>query len=410
MKILVADDDRIARKVLRAFLEDASYTVVLAEDGKQAVEVLMAADAPPIVILDWVMPGMSGPEVCAKLRAARLTFRPYVLMLSAKNDKNEVVAGLDAGADDFLSKPFNLAELLARLRVAQRMVEYELDLHKKIAELESLEQRHLLLGELIGTSANAGNPEHGLATVQNSVPADEPPLPPQPVLPRAHIATLAASALEQLGMGEVRAIEPAANYVAPRETYSAWVALIATDQKLWFDLVLEAEPEVVASLFEKKLNRSAAGPPSKQAFVAEALTIVSSALRSELRQKACETLMPFLSRGLRLDRVRHRLPLPEDVQPIHLDLAGHPVRLTVVEQTAPYKLKTSPQLRLHDVLAESYPPVRVNEVPLLNRGAILNERYIEKITAFAEATAEQHPIPVFTPTPLTSFFNHEGEG
>src|SRR5512133_2285552 len=96
MKILVADDDRIARKVLRAFLEDASYEVVLAEDGKQAVEILMAAAPPPVVILDWVMPGMLGPEVCAKLRAARLRLRPYVLMLSAKNDKNEVVAGLDA--------------------------------------------------------------------------------------------------------------------------------------------------------------------------------------------------------------------------------------------------------------------------------------------------------------------------
>jgi CheY-like chemotaxis protein len=407
MKILVADDDRIARKVLRAFLEDASYEVVLAEDGKQAVNLLMAPEAPPIVILDWMMPGMTGPEVCAKLRTARLGFRPYVLMLSAKNDKNEVVAGLDAGADDFLSKPFNLAELLARLRVARRMVEYELDLHKKIAELESLEQRHRLLGELIAHPANS-TPEGAPAPADD--PAAAPPAEPeQPrsLLPPDQIASLAAAALEQLGLGEVRAVEPAAGFTAPRETYSAWVALIATDSKRWFDLVLEAEPDVATSLLEKTLNRSASGT-SKQAFLAEALTIVSSALRSELRQRACETLMPYLSRGLRLDRVRNRLPLPEDACPIHLDLAGHAVRLTVVEQPAPYKHKTSPQLRLHDVLAESYPPARIHEVPLLNRGAILNDRYIEKITAFAEGTSEQHPIPVFTPTPLAAFFHHEG--
>ncbi len=410
MKILVADDDRIARKVLRAFLEDASYQVVLAEDGKQAVELLMAADAPPIVILDWVMPGMSGPEVCAKLRVARLGFRPYVLMLSAKNDKNEVVAGLDAGADDFLSKPFNLAELLARLRVAQRMVEYELDLHKKIAELEALEQRHHLLGELIAHNPGGGHGEAGAGAATETPPAPPAePAPPQPLLPPDQIASLASAALEQFGLGDVHAIEPAAGYSPPRETFSAWVALIATDQKRWFDLVLEAEPTVVASLLEKTLNRSAAGSTSKKAFLAEALTIVSSALRSELRQRGCETLMPYLSRGVRLDHVRQRLPLPKDVCPIHLDLAGHAVRLTVIEQPAPYRQKTSPQLRLDDVLAEAYPPTRVHEVPLLNRGAILNERYIEKITTFAEATSEQHPIPVYSATPLAAFFNHEDE-
>ena len=83
--------------------------------------------------------------------------------------------------------------------------------------------------------------------------------------------------------------------------------------------------------------------------------------------------------------------------------------LTVLEQVAPYRRKSSPQLRLLDVLAEAYPPSRVHEISLLNRGAIFNARYIEKITAFAEATSEQHPIPVFTPTPLAMFFNREGE-
>jgi hypothetical protein len=330
-------------------------------------------------------------------------------MLSAKNDKNEVVAGLDAGADDFLSKPFNLAELLARLRVAQRMIEYEIDLHEKIDELEALEQRHRLLGELI---------THPSSDTAASSPAGEHPHPPpaatlsqtSDLLPPDQIASLAATALEQLGLGEVHPGELTPDFKPPRETYSAWVALIATEEKRWIDLVLEMEPAVVGSLFEKTLNRRAVGSASKQAFVAEALTIVSSALRSELRQRTCETIMPYLSRGLRLDRIHLRPPLPECARPLQLDLAGHAVLLTVLEQPAPYKRKSSPQLRLLDVLAEAYPPSRVHEISLLNRGAIFNERYIEKITAFAEATSEQHPIPVFTPTPLAMFFNHEGEG
>lgn len=402
MKILVVDDDRIARKVLRAFLEDASYEVTVAEDGKQAIEALMTDDAPPIVILDWVMPGMSGPEVCARLRTAQLKIRPYVLMLSAKNDKTEVVAGLDAGADDFLSKPFNLGELLARLRVAQRMVEYEIDLYKKIAELEALEQRHRLLGELI-------------ATPPPSDAAAAPPAPAEPDQPKSsfsieQLGTLASVALEQLGLGDVRAVEPPADFQPFRVSYAAWVAIIAIDEQRWIDLMLEGESSVIASLIEKTLHRRNNTSLPKQAFLAEALTIVSSALRSELRQRPCDTLMPFLSRGLYLERPRMHPPLPDEIRPIHLDLAGHQLLFTAAEQPAPFRRKPSTQLRMFDVLADAYPPPKVHEVALLNRGAILNDRYIEKLTAFAEATSEQHPIPVYSPTPLAAFFNREGTG
>ncbi len=399
MKILVADDDRIARKVLRAFLEEAGYEIVAAEDGRQAIDTLSGADAPPIVILDWVMPGMSGPEVCAKLRAGNLGFRPYVLMLSAKTDKTEVVAGLDAGADDFLSKPFNLAELLARLRVAQRMVEYEIELRRKLVELESLQERHQLLGELIATPTAPADAEASADTEK-----------PQA---RAHFTTeqigsLASIALEQLGVGDVNPVPAPVGFQPPRVSYAAWVALVAIDEQRWFDLLIEMESPVVASLIEKTLHRRSSAKTPKHVFVAEALTIVSSALRSELRQRTCDTLMPYLSRGLYVERPRLDPPVPDDTRPIHLDLAGHPLRLTVVEHEAPLRRKSSTQLRLHDVLADAYPPPKVNEIPLLNRGAILNERYIEKLSAFAEATSEQYPIPVYVPTPLAAFFNREG--
>ena len=401
MKILVVDDDRIARKVLRAFLEDANYEVVLTEDGKQAIDILVGDDAPPIVILDWVMPGMSGPEVCTKLRASQLKIRPYVLMLSAKTDKTEVVAGLDAGADDFLSKPFNLAELLARLRVAQRMVEYEIDLNKKIAEFESLEQRHHLLGELIAAPAQN---EAGHAAPTGSA---EPARPCSLIQPE-QLAALACGALEQLGLGEVHTVESPPVALPYRVAYASWTAIVCVDEHRWIDLVLEAEPSVVSGLIEKTLHRRANANLPKQAFLAEALTIISSALRTELRQRTCDTLMPYLSRGLYLERHRNRLPLPEEVRTLCLDIAGHSLRFTVVEQPAPLRRKVSNQLRLLDVLATAYPPPNVNEVPLLNRGAILNDRYIEKLTSFAEATSEQHPIPVYVPTPLAAFFNREG--
>ncbi len=403
MKILVVDDDRIARKVLRAFLEDAHYQVATAEDGKQAIDAMMADDAPPILILDWVMPGMSGPEVCAKLRVAQLKFRPYVLMLSAKTDKNEVVAGLDAGADDFLSKPFNLGELLARLRVAQRMVEYEVELRHKIAELEVLEQRHQLLGDLLATPGSDGAPEP---------PA---PLPaagtdqPAPVITLELLAALGCTALEQLGLGVAHRVEPPAELQPLRVSYAAWVAVIAVDELRWIDLLVEAAPAVIANFVAKTLHRRSNVQLPKQAFLAEALTVLGSALRSELRQRTCEALVPFLSRGLYVERPRLRLPVPEDALTVHLEVGGDLLQVTAVDQPATLRRKSSNLLRSLDVLAAAYPPPAVNEVALLNRGAILNERFIEKLAAFAEATSEQHPIPVYPPTPLALFFNREGE-
>ncbi len=400
MKILVADDDRIARKVLRAFLEDASYEVVVVEDGKQAITILEGDDAPPIVILDWVMPGMSGPEVCAKVRGSRLKFRPYVLMLSAKTDKTEVVAGLDAGADDFLSKPFNLAELLARLRVAQRMVEYEVDLRRKIVELEALEQRHRLLGDLLTTPVSA-----------ELVPAGPvEPSKPLTTFTTDQLVVLASIALEQLGFGEVRVTEAAETPVPFRVAYCAWVALIAIDDERWIDLVLEAEPAAIADLMEKTLHRRNNTNLPKQAFLAEALTIVSSALRSELRQRPCDTLMPYLSRALYSEQHRLKLPLPDNSRPLLLEVAGHTLRFTVVEQPSPIRRRISHQLRLLEVLAEAYPPPKTHDVALLSRGAVLNERYIEKLTSFAEATADQFPVPVYAPSPLALHFHREGSG
>jgi DNA-binding response OmpR family regulator len=402
MKILVVDDDRIARKVLRAFLEDAHYAVVTAEDGKQAIDALMGEDAPPIVILDWVMPGMSGPETCAKLRASQLKFRPYVLMLSSKMDKAEVVAGLDAGADDFLSKPFNLAELLARLRVAQRMVEYEVELHQKIAELEALEQRHRLLGELVASpgaeTESAESPETVATTAR-----------PKTSVVLEGLAPLACAAFEQLGLGEVHVVEPPADFQPLRTSYAAWVALISLDDQHWIDLVIETAPAVVGNFLTRTVHRRSNLPLPKQAFLAEALSVVGTAVRAELRQHTCDTLMPFLSRGLYMERPRMRLPIANDARTIHLEIGGDRLQLTAIDQPAPLRRKSSTQLRIFDVLADAYPPPAVHEVALLNRGAILNERYIEKLTAFAEATAEQHPIPVYVPTPLALFFNRAGE-
>lgn len=127
MKLLVADDSPVYRKMLEVLLGTWGYEVVLAKDGNEALAVLQSEEAPSVAIVDGMMPGLTGPELC---RAVRASHRPYVyiILLSASDQDKDVSHGLDLGADDYLCKPFKEVELHARLRVAEREVEQRIAL------------------------------------------------------------------------------------------------------------------------------------------------------------------------------------------------------------------------------------------------------------------------------------------
>jgi len=128
MRVLIAEDDFASRILLQAILEKWGYEVVVANDGAAAWRILDADNAPPIAVLDWMMPHLSGTDLCAAIRARDQDLAPYVVMLSTKGENSDLSAGLDAGADDYLVKPFDFAELDARLRVAKRAIRRQRDL------------------------------------------------------------------------------------------------------------------------------------------------------------------------------------------------------------------------------------------------------------------------------------------
>jgi CheY-like chemotaxis protein len=121
MKILIADDDLFFRNLLTQILAP-HYEIVVTSDGRQAWTLLQEPQAPRLAILDWVMPGLSGPEICRKVRASRSLPPAYLIILTAKNSTADIVAGLRAGADDYITKPPVSAELLARVRMAERIL------------------------------------------------------------------------------------------------------------------------------------------------------------------------------------------------------------------------------------------------------------------------------------------------
>lgn len=136
MKILIAEDDEVSRRMLQVFLLRWGYEVVIARDGEEAWRVLESADAPKLAIMDWMMPVLDGVEICRRVRLAPRASPAYLILLTARGDNQDIVRGLDAGADDYVTKPFNQDEMRARLNVGVRVVELQTNLADRVIELE----------------------------------------------------------------------------------------------------------------------------------------------------------------------------------------------------------------------------------------------------------------------------------
>lgn len=137
MKILLADDEPIARTMLEHWLTGWAYDVVSAKDGRAALEVLQTTPDVRLAVLDWVMPGLDGVDICRQVRQGRQTPYVYVILLTARDDKHDIARGLEAGADDYLIKPCNPFELRVRLGIGKRMIDLQDQLQRARREAES---------------------------------------------------------------------------------------------------------------------------------------------------------------------------------------------------------------------------------------------------------------------------------
>ena len=146
-KLLVADDDPFFQTLIGGLLTP-DYDLVIVKDGNEAWRELQRDDGPRLAILDWVMPGLSGPQVCRKVRACPALASMYLIILTAKNNEADIVSGLRAGADDYITKPPLAAELRARVRVGERVVELQ----------AALEQQSCTSHRIFGAARSGSDP------------------------------------------------------------------------------------------------------------------------------------------------------------------------------------------------------------------------------------------------------------
>ena len=136
MRILIAEDDRVTRRMLETVLTEWKYEPLVACDGVTAWQMLQGDDAPELAILDWLMPGMDGLEICRSVRGLPTRQPIYLIILTVKGSRQDIVAGLESGADDYITKPFDLEELQARLHTGVRIVELQRSLSNQVRQLE----------------------------------------------------------------------------------------------------------------------------------------------------------------------------------------------------------------------------------------------------------------------------------
>jgi phosphoserine phosphatase RsbU/P len=135
MRVLIAEDDTVSRRMLEHTLIEWGYDVVSVTNGDDAWTRLTAEDAPQLAILDWMMPGLTGIEICERVSALDANIHVYIILLTARTERADIIRGLDAGANDYVRKPFDKEELLARLRVGERVIDLQCTLAERIEDL-----------------------------------------------------------------------------------------------------------------------------------------------------------------------------------------------------------------------------------------------------------------------------------
>ena len=136
MRVVIAEDDAVSRRILETLLRKWGYEVTTTLDGEAAWEVLQGPNAPSLAILDIMMPGIDGLDLCRRLRESPTSVPPYIILLTATHGVREVVRGIEAGADDYLTKPYDHDELRVRVQVGARIIELQTKLAERVQQLE----------------------------------------------------------------------------------------------------------------------------------------------------------------------------------------------------------------------------------------------------------------------------------
>jgi CheY-like chemotaxis protein len=386
MKVMIVEDDLISRKWLQRFLTKWGYEVSCYPDGADAWRALTSDGAPELLLVDWMMPNVDGVELCSRIRSNADTKHSYIIMLTAKSNKTDLIAGLEAGADDYLVKPVDPEELKTRIHVGERTLEIRHDLRDRVSELESLLRRHNILGEVYRKNIR---PTIAGVTPESSLTAKNSDQPRQTI---PNLDGILAHCFDQMGWGEATLSHSDS---LPTDTYRLSSALIMKDSAEWIDLAIDVTPESALALFGAMMDRRPVDERELADGLDEAVDIIQGAIRKSISVNGgVTTFTPFLPT---LTPSTPNDPSEKTATVVKFVLGGSEVHVVLQSHPLEFAEKLVKDLRASDVFGETKTIDLPNGELILTEGSVPTAAALRKLGAVQGAVLPNDTVRVFTP-------------
>ncbi len=380
MKILIAEDDAITGQFLKIILNKVGYDTILAINGNQAWEILQQEDPPKLAIFDWMMPGISGIELCKKLRATDEHIRTYIILLTAKSEMNDVIIGLKTGADDYITKPFKSIELIARLKVGEHSLDLQSQLIQRIQNLEEVVRRNQLLGQAL---RNQRKPK--TRSLPNNCGMD-------------HILM---KTLNEMGVTSLKVYNKTTVDNELKPHFVAWTSLYRVQDSISIDLKIEISEASAKALYTKIVKDAELSEEKILDIMIEILNMTMANYKTVLNANGIQILTPFIPKAMTVVKFPANSYEKESAKEFYFEGQDISFKLEVIEQSTPIEQKSLNELHSLEVVAEPVCWPDNKDRIILNTGILLNEYYILKLRDVSQLQDQELRVSVFQPSKLS---------
>jgi CheY-like chemotaxis protein len=403
MKVLITNFSSTSQTVLKAVMIKLGHQMEVVGDGKAALAALQRADGPRMAIIDSNLPGINGFDVCRSMKAAaEVDPELYIILMTGQNDRTEVMKALDARADDYLQKPFDVTEVSARMRIASRMLKRQREFLFSAASLRSVST---IGGNTGDTAANGGAPPHG-ADGKNGTAT---PVAAASAFTGKHKALnslstftnceeLLVKAVAEMGLGDATHLKTG-GAVNPELSIFSVVAL--PQKGIWLDMVLEMDFESAGAIFKAMTGMEEASMEDSLDIAGEIQNIFQGTIKSALQDEHLDVLTPVIPVRIPAAKRASILKSAPECRESIFSLPGAVLRVMLFPHDAPVTKKSFHDVKLRDVVVAPVNYPGDAKLTLLNKGIMMNDHHIQKLREMAEYGSVNMKLDMIAPSEIS---------
>ena len=397
-RVLIAEDNTVVRTVLDKQLKTLGYEVVECTDGKSALNLLTKDDGPSLAVIDWTMPEMSGVDVIKQVRQRVDQRYVYIIVLSAKTAKTDIISGLDAGADDYLLKPYDPQEMAARLRVGERVVRMYAEMARLVEEkLQSDRQRQSLTDAMVKRA-----PTESAKALP--LPSANCTLSPKAQLAVAKLPEYVERSFEQFAIMGIKQLDKMPVEYSTPGSFVIYGNAMDVKNELWLDLWVELDRASAMAVFRTVMGNDTDSDDELLDFLGEIINLIQGFFKTEISSKGSRAITPMLPQRRKYEQVASA-PLTGQVGTFYFGNEECKIKLAVRESHTPITIKPQDRLAVMDVLLEPFSNPSQPGVILVPDSTAMTPSILDRVHNLAWVKDHQHAgsISVLQPSPLAKF-------